>query len=84
VVCLVPASTDTGWWHDAIEQASLVVFLRGRLRFGDASHGTPFPSVFIVYRELTSDQVAKLANYGWMVPGSNGKDYNAQLLEPIF
>lgn len=33
VVCLVPARTDTKWWQDNIDSASVVVFLRGRLKF---------------------------------------------------
>jgi phage N-6-adenine-methyltransferase len=49
VVCLVPARTDTRWWH---EQALLgdVEFLRGRLKFGEAENPAPFPSVVVVFR----------------------------------
>jgi hypothetical protein len=52
VVCLVPARTDTRWWHDYADRGE-VRFLRGRLRFGDADSGAPFPSVVIVFRQDT-------------------------------
>lgn len=35
VVCLVPARTDTAWWHDYAMRGS-VRFVRGRLKFGGA------------------------------------------------
>jgi phage N-6-adenine-methyltransferase len=52
VVCLVPARTDTAWWHD-FAMLGEITFIRGRLKFvnregtGDAA---PFPSALIVYR----------------------------------
>ena len=36
VVCLVPARTDTAWWHDYATKGQ-VTFIRGRLKFGGAS-----------------------------------------------
>jgi phage N-6-adenine-methyltransferase len=48
VVCLVPARTDTAWWWDYISFAE-VRFLRGRLRFGGASAGAPFPSAVVIF-----------------------------------
>lgn len=50
VVCLVPARTDTAWWHDHVIPAGEVTFLRGRLRFGNATAGAPFPSAIVVFR----------------------------------
>lgn len=49
VVCLVPARVDTAWWHDYCARAE-VRFLRGRLRFGGAESGAPFPSAIVVFR----------------------------------
>ena len=50
VVCLLPARTDTAWWHDYIKPfASNVEFIRGRIKFGGAKHGAPFPSVIVVF-----------------------------------
>ena len=67
VVCLVPARTDTKWFQNATYYASQVVFIRGRLKFGDATNSAPFPSAFIVFGEINDAQRAKLANYGWSV-----------------
>lgn len=35
VVCLVPARTDTAWWHEYAMRGE-IRFLRGRVRFGGA------------------------------------------------
>jgi phage N-6-adenine-methyltransferase len=49
VVCLLPARTDTNWWHDHCTQHE-VRFVRGRLKFGGAIHNAPFPSAVVVMR----------------------------------
>lgn len=49
VVCLVPARTDTAWWHDYVMLGE-VQFLRGRLKFGKSTQFAPFPSAVVVYR----------------------------------
>ena len=50
VVCLVPARTDTAWWHDwVVGHATEVRFIRGRLKFGGSKSGAPFPSAVVVY-----------------------------------
>ena len=49
VVCLVPARTDTAWWHDYAFKGE-ITFLRGRLKFGDAKNSAPFPSAVVVFR----------------------------------
>jgi site-specific DNA-methyltransferase (adenine-specific) len=49
VVCLVPARTDTRWWHTYVTRGE-VEFLPGRLRFGGAGNGAPFPSAVVVFR----------------------------------
>lgn len=47
VTALVPARTDTIAFHEAIETAEEIILLRGRVRFGGAKHGAPFPSAVI-------------------------------------
>jgi phage N-6-adenine-methyltransferase len=47
VVCLVPARTDTGWFHDYCFPME-VRFIKGRLRFGEAEASAPFPSCLVV------------------------------------
>jgi len=49
-VFLLPARTDTAWWHRWAPLADEVRFLRGRLRFGSAPAPAPFPSVLLVFR----------------------------------
>lgn len=49
-VYLLPARTDTKWWHDLAMGADEVRFLRGRLRFVGAKNPAPFPSVLLVFR----------------------------------
>lgn len=56
VVMLIPARTDTSYFHDYIfhGKADEVRFLRGRLKFtdedGNAKDAAPFPSAVIVWR----------------------------------
>jgi phage N-6-adenine-methyltransferase len=49
IVCLVPARTDTNWWHDSCIHHE-VRFIRGRLKFGDQPNAAPFPSAVVVMR----------------------------------
>lgn len=49
VVCLLPARTDTAWWHDYAAKGE-VRFLRGRLKFGGQKNSAPFPSALVVFR----------------------------------
>lgn len=48
VVCLLPARTDTAWWHDYCEKGRYR-FLRGRLKFGGSRNSAPFPSVVVTF-----------------------------------
>lgn len=51
-VMLVPARTDTAWFHDYCYNKPNVEirFIRGRLKFGDSKNSTPFPSMIVVFR----------------------------------
>ena len=58
VVALVPARTDTRWWHAHVWDGAAhaprpeveVRFLSGRLKFGGMPSGAPFPSVVVIFR----------------------------------
>lgn len=50
VVMLIPARTDTKYFHDYILHRAEVRFVRGRLKFGGAVAGAPFPSMVVVFR----------------------------------
>ncbi len=49
VVALLPARTDTTWWHEYVTKATEIRYLRGRLRFGEAKNCAPFPSAVVVF-----------------------------------
>lgn len=51
-VFLLPARTDTVWFHDvALPNAEEIRFLRGRLQYGDHQNKrAPFPSVLIIFK----------------------------------
>lgn len=49
VVMLIPARTDTGWFHDYIYGKAEVRFIRSRIRFSGAKWNAPFPSMVVVF-----------------------------------
>jgi len=50
VVMLIPARTDTAYFHDFIyHKADEIRFIRGRLHFNESKQGAPFPSMVVVY-----------------------------------
>jgi len=48
-VLLVPARTNTGWWHDYCMKGE-VRFIRGRPRFAGCKHGLPQPLALVIFR----------------------------------
>lgn len=50
VVMLIPARTDTRWFHDYIYGKAEIRFIKGRLKFGNAKQSAPFPSMVVVFR----------------------------------
>lgn len=52
VVMLLPARTDTRWFHEYIygREAVEIRFLKGRLKFGNAKNSAPFPSMVVVFK----------------------------------
>jgi len=51
LVCLlIPARTDTRWFHDYIKNRSEVRFLKGRLKFSHSKNSAPFPSMVVIFR----------------------------------
>lgn len=59
VVMLVPARTDTRYWWRFTRQAE-IRFLPGRLRFGGAPSGAPFPSAVAIFRQGMPDYNARV------------------------
>ena len=52
LVCLLPARTDTKWWHEYVAAyAECVKFIRGRLKFSGKG-SAPFPSALVVFGDF--------------------------------
>lgn len=50
VVMLIPARTDTKWFHQYIYgKAKEIRFVKGRLKFGGSKDAAPFPSMVVVF-----------------------------------
>ncbi len=52
IVMLLPARTDTSWFHDYILGVAEIRFLRGRIKFlinGVARSDAPFPCMVVIY-----------------------------------
>jgi phage N-6-adenine-methyltransferase len=50
VVMLIPARTDTSYFHQFIyHKAKQIRFIRGRLKFGNSNNSAPFPSMVVVF-----------------------------------
>ena len=61
VVLLIPARTDTAYFHEYIYGKAEIRFIRGRLKFtdeeGNAKQSAPFPSMVVIYRGKTASAV---------------------------
>ena len=50
IVMLLPARTDTRWFHDYIYKKHEIRFLKGRLKFNDGKQSAPFPSMLVIMK----------------------------------
>lgn len=51
-VMLIPARTDTAWFHDYIYDKAEIRFIRGRLKFSNAENAAPFPSMVVIFKNI--------------------------------
>ena len=49
VVVLIPARTDTMYFHEDIYHKAEIRFIKGRLKFGNAKNSAPFPSMIVIF-----------------------------------
>ena len=50
VVMLIPARTDTTYFHEYIyKKAKEIRFVKGRLKFGCSKNSAPFPSMVVIF-----------------------------------
>lgn len=50
VVMLIPARTDTRYFHKFIYNQHEIRFIKGRLKFNDGKQPAPFPSMLVIMR----------------------------------
>ena len=74
VVALLPARTDTRWWHADIVGRADAWLLRGRLSFGDGEQSAPFASALVVWPPGLPLAVAMDAEFpdAWRIPAGEG------------
>lgn len=79
IVCLVPARTDTKWWHNYCMFADKITFIKGRLKFNKwkyvytssgkryinivDTNSAPFPSAIVVFNGSLSRTTYK--SFDW-------------------
>lgn len=51
VVMLIPARTDTRYFHEYIYNKAEIRFIKGRLKFGDSKNSAPFPSMVVIFNK---------------------------------
>jgi phage N-6-adenine-methyltransferase len=74
VVCLIPSRSDNKAWHQYCMHASEIRFIKGRLKFGDATNAAPFPSAVIVFdRSKPELTVSSYEPYGKVIKYSMPK-----------
>ena len=64
VVMLLPARTDTRWFHEYIYGKAEIRFIRGRLKFGESKNSAPFPSMVVVFMPEDNYLKEELGNDG--------------------
>lgn len=50
-VGLLPARTDTRWFHDYIYGNAKIRFIRGRIKLGGHKNSAPFPSMIVIFEQ---------------------------------
>ena len=49
---LLPARTDTKWFHEFIYHKHEIRFIKGRLKFNDGKNNAPFPSMLVIMKQV--------------------------------
>jgi site-specific DNA-methyltransferase (adenine-specific) len=57
-VALLPARTDTKWFHEYIYNKAEIRFIKGRLKFGGSKNSAPFPSMVVIWRKEANHEKA--------------------------
>lgn len=62
LIFLIPARTDTKYWHKYVSKAHEIRFIKGRLKFNDGKTGATFPSVIIIWYKYLDNEIKKWRN----------------------
>jgi site-specific DNA-methyltransferase (adenine-specific) len=73
IVCLIPARTDTKYWHDYVMKAQEIRFIKGRLKFGDSKNSAPFPSVIVIFDKNATGYVGGYPRIGKTIAAAAGE-----------
>jgi len=70
IVMLIPARTDTLYWHKYCFKSMAILFIKRRLRFSNPNklvhelRPAPFPSVLVVFGKVRKRQLLQLSDLG--------------------
>lgn len=64
VVMLLPANTDTRWFHNIVLPFGDIRYMKGRIRFKHQPHAAPFPTMIVTFPK---QQPAKRMLFGMAV-----------------
>lgn len=67
IIALVPARTDTRWWHYNIIKADAICFWAGRLKFKGAPNAAPFPSALSYWGDRKDKFIQVFKKFGWCI-----------------
>lgn len=56
VVMLLPARTDTKWFHRYVYGRAEIRFVRGRLKFGGSTNNAPFPNMICIFNAVKESE----------------------------
>jgi len=94
IVMLLPARTDTRWFHDYIygNENCRIQFIKGRLKFSNSKSSAPFPSMLVEFKHICtrrdfkaadlSFEKAKLLNYA--IKKSESSDAAGRFLSAFY
>lgn len=72
---LIPARTDTAYFHQLLKYCPAIFFLKGRLKFGESKDSAPFPSLLLfppyphfasIYHGTTIEEFIKKDKLSWL------------------
>ena len=52
ILLLIPARTDTKYFHKLLKLNPFIYFIKGRLKFGNSEQSAPFPSVILHFNKF--------------------------------